>query len=142
MALRRLTETKLRQLFIERGRSPERSSPHYFVLGSSSWYRGLSQETREVIVPLSDLPPDQTSVTYPDSFTAMGYLPDFGLPYDRRPYHERAFFLNELPELIDGYGLPSGAALDSYAGYQLRPFEQYIEVQLWSDEPVRQLLAD
>jgi hypothetical protein len=28
-----------------------------------------------------------------------------------------------------------------YDGYQNRPFEKYLEVQLWSDSPVREFLT-
>jgi hypothetical protein len=140
MALRRLTEAWLRALFINAGGCPQRSGPHYFVLGSSSWYRGLSPDMRAVTMTLSDLPATQTSVTYPDSFTAMGFLPDFGLPYRPRPYHGTVFRLDELPELVRRYGIPPDAKPANYTGYQLRPFEQYIEVQLWADEPLRQLV--
>jgi hypothetical protein len=64
MELRRHTETKLRRLFVDAGGRPERTAPHYFVLGSSAWYRGLAPHTREVAIPLSELPADVTSLTY------------------------------------------------------------------------------
>lgn len=44
MSLRRATETLLRNRFIERGGEPRRSSPHYFVLGESLWFRGLYRD--------------------------------------------------------------------------------------------------
>jgi hypothetical protein len=100
----------------------------------------------EVVLPLAMLPSDVTSVTYPDSFTAMGLGPDYGLPYDHRPYHGRVFRLEELPDLVATYGLPTdeadapgsseGVGVDGYDGYQHRPFEKYIEVQLWADGPL------
>jgi hypothetical protein len=89
---------------------------------------------------LGDLPATQTSVTYPDSFTAMGFLTEFGVPYHPRPYHGKVFLLDQLPELVRRYGIPPDATPDNYTGYERRPFEQYIEVQLWSDEPVRRLI--
>jgi hypothetical protein len=110
----------------------------------------------EVVLPLAMLPSDVTSVTYPDSFTAMGLGPDYGLPHDHRPYHGRVFRLEELPDLVATYGLPTdeadapgssdgvgsegagseGVGVDGYDGYQQRPFEKYIEVQLWADGPL------
>src|SRR6478735_2807956 len=56
MELRRLTEARLRELFVEAGGAPERRAPHYFVLGSSDWYRALFPDTREVRVELAQLP--------------------------------------------------------------------------------------
>lgn len=41
VSLRRATEGELRAMFIEAGGKPARAVPHYFVLGASSWFRGL-----------------------------------------------------------------------------------------------------
>lgn len=53
----------------------------------------------------------------------MAFGPQFGLPLQSRPYHKQA-----------------GGPEDRYEGYAHRPFEKYIEVQVWSDEPVRSFL--
>jgi hypothetical protein len=140
MHLRRLTEGRLYELFLQAGGMPERKTPHYLVLGSSEWYRGLAPDTREVVLPLADLPTEVTSFTYPDSFTAMAFGPQFGLPLQSRPCHERVFRLAQLKDVIAEYGLPAGGAEDRYEGYAHRPFEKYIEVQVWSDEPIRSFL--
>lgn len=139
MDLRRRTEEKMRRLFIEAGGCPARLAPHYFVLGESRWFRGLADDMQVLVLPLEDLPVQATSFTYPDSFTAMGLVPEYGLPYERRPYHEQVFLLHELDEVISEYGLPEDIE-GGYEGYVQRPFEQYIEVQLWSDEPVARWL--
>jgi hypothetical protein len=140
MELRRLTEARLHELFVQAGGKPERRAPHYFVLGASSWYRGLALGTQEVVVALSTLPFEVTSFTYPDSFTAMGFLPRYGLPYEARPHHQRVFRMDQLLAVIERYGLPADEAEPTYDGYQDRPFEKYLEVQLWSDQPIRELL--
>jgi hypothetical protein len=135
MELRRVTEARLRELFRAAGGTPNRVAPHYFVLGESAWYRGLHPDMREVRVPLDQFPHDATSFTYPDSFTSMALGPRFGLPYDAQPYHERVFRLNELDDVIERFGLPSGEPDEPYEGYQHRPFEMYVEIQLWTDLP-------
>lgn len=140
MDLRRRTEAKMRDLFIDAGGQPERLSPHYFVLGQSRWFAGLADDMEAVVMRLADLPEEMTSITYPDSFTAMGLAPEFGLPYEPKPYHEKVFRLSQLEELIDRYGLPDDLPAD-YDGYEQRPFEMYVEVQLWSDRPVAHLLG-
>jgi hypothetical protein len=137
MQLRRLTEERLRELFVERGGGPDRAAPHYFVLGSSEWYRGLADDMEEIRLPLSSLPPTVTSFTYPDSFTAMGFGADFGIPYEPRDYHGKVFLLDELDDVIGKHGLPSDDPSGDYEGYEKRPFEKYVEVQLWSDDPIR-----
>ena len=140
MELRRLTEVRLRELFVEAGGKPERAAPHYFCLGACEWFRRLAPDMREIVIPLSELPTDVTSLTYPDSFEAMGFGPRFGLPYTRKPYHDRAYRLEELAQLVNEHGLPNGAADEDYDGYHLRPFEKFVEVQVWSDEPLRRFL--
>jgi hypothetical protein len=142
MELRRLTEAKLRRLFIEAGGQPERYAPHYLILGQSEWFKGLSPDTQELRIPLSQLPTHVTSATYPDSFTAMAYGPQFNLPYEPKPYHEKAFRLEELSALVQEYGLPRDEDGHGYDGYSQRPFEKYIEIQVWSDAPVQHFLRE
>lgn len=139
MELRRRTEAKMRNLFIEAGGQPERRSPHYFVLGESHWFEGLADDMCTVALSIEQLPERSTSITYPDSFTAMAIAPEYGLPYEPRPYHEQVFRLGQLQELIETWGLPEDP-VGGYEGYESRPFEMYVEVQVWSDEPVRSFL--
>jgi hypothetical protein len=139
MELRRQTEAKLRDLFVAKGGKPTRTSPHYFM-GRSSRFKGLADDMQEIVLELTALPRDATSM-YPDSFTAMGMAPEYGLPHEHRPYHNQAFEVSELPDLIDAYGLPTDEP-GGYDGYERRPFERYIEVQLWTDVPVVRYLGE
>ena len=139
MELRRRTEEALRTGFMARGGRPERSSPHYFVLGSSPWYRGLARDMQEVTMPVAALPPEASTFTIPDSFTAMGLGADYGLHHQPRPYHRQVFGIAQLTEVVDRFGLPEGGE-PGYDNYQGRPFERYVEIQLWSDAPVRRWL--
>jgi len=140
MHLRRLTEARLYELFLQAGGMPERKAPHYFVFGSSEWHRGLAPDTRGVVLPVVDLPAEVTSFTYPDSFTAMAFGPQFGLPLQPRPYHNHVFRLPQLKEVVAQHGLPADGAGEGYEGYAHGPFEKYIEVQVWADEPIRSIL--
>ncbi|MDX6600471.1 MAG: hypothetical protein QOE87_4358 [Gaiellales bacterium] len=140
MELRRRTEARLHELFVAAGGRPERSSPHYFVLGSSRWFEGLATDMQQVVLDLTRMPAAVTSCTYPDSFAAMGFGRDYGLPSEPRPYHGRVFSLADIPSLIARHGLPYDVPDADYDGYQQRPFEKYVEVQLWSDEPVAEFL--
>ncbi|MHB8431515.1 MAG: hypothetical protein ACYDDZ_13500 [Acidimicrobiales bacterium] len=132
LELRRATEAKLRDQFVAVGGKPERHTPHYFVLGSSEWFRGLAQEMNEVVVPLASLPGGATSMTIPDSMTSMGLGGDFGLPVENRPHHGRVFRLSEIAEAVEEFGLPEDVA-GNYTGYQHRSFEIYAEIQVWTD---------
>lgn len=140
MHLRQLTEARLSGLFSASGGQPERSAPHYFVLGESPWYRGLAEDMAQVQLPLSALPPTQTSITYPDSFTAMGFGAQFGIGHQQRPYHGRVFLLSELPGLLEQFGIPDPGWDGDYRAWATWPTEAYIEVQLWSDEPIADYL--
>lgn len=116
------------------GGSPERRAPHYFVLGESPWFRGLAADMEEIRIPLSELPDAQTTVTRGDSFGAMEVSRDFGLAFTPQPYYGRLY------RLAARYGIPEPAP-EGYAGLVTGdtpgPTETFIEVQLWSDEPVR-----
>ena len=138
---RRLTEARLRSLFVARGGKPERNAPHYFVLGESPWFERLAVDMRSVRLPLAALPIDATSMTLPDSFTAMEFGERFGHPTDPKPYHGRAFLLSELDELISTYGMPTPVWDDSHMNWREWPASAYIEIQLWSDAPVRKYLS-
>jgi len=140
MELRAKTEEKMRRLFIEAGGKPERNSPHYFVLGSSAWFSGLASEMAEVHISLSELPSQLASFTYPDSFTAMGLIAEYGLPYEPRPYHNHVYLLDQLPDIVKTYGLPADESEQSYKDYHKRTFEKYIEIQVWSDKPINYLI--
>ena len=122
MDIRRRTEEKLLRLFIEAGGKPERKVPHYFVLGSSKWFRGLAINMQEVRVPVRQLPASVSSFTYPDSFTAMGLAQEYGLPYEKKPYHEQVFRLSQLSDIVEHYGLPADDPDDPYEGYHRRTF--------------------
>lgn len=137
MDFRRRTETKLRDLFEARGGKPERRSPHYFVLGECEWFSGLYPDTETVTLDWGSLSREIASFTYPDSFVSMRLGPDYGLPPEPlQPYHEQAFFLDELAEVVAEYGMPDGGTDDGYTDYHKRKFEKYIEVQVWADTPV------
>lgn len=142
MAYRRRVEAKLRALYVDSGGRPVRVAPHYFVLGSSKWFEGVYPDARSVTIPLDQLPKYQMSFTYPDSAVSMRIGAEFGLPEaPARPYHEKVFRLEQLPEIVSRYGLPRDGVDQDYQNYHLADFEKYIEVQLWCDEPVQHLLG-
>ena len=129
---RKKCESKLRDLFMARGGTPNRKYPYYCVLGSSDWFLGLNDKHRELRVPLKDLKESLVSFTYPDSFIAM--------TNETKPYYEEVYLLSELTKMIDTYGLLQSNLPASYEKYWEGDFEHYIEVQIWCDsivEPYR-----
>ncbi len=144
MTLRRATERRARDLFIAAGGRPQRSSPHYFVLGASAWFAGLYRHVAEVRLPLAALPPESTSFTYADSITALGLGVPLGLPPPDPNYAGRVYQLADLEQLTARSGSTKDAAPQDpgdYTGHQYRRVDAYVEVQLWSDELVRAQLG-
>jgi hypothetical protein len=144
LPLRLATEARARELFLAAGGRPERDHPHYFVLGESAWFAGLYDDVREVRLPLAALPAPVTSFTCSDSITALGLGESLGVP-PPRPGSCRALHRWDEREGVlgsqDTSGPPAAIAPGSYAGYQQRPLDCYVEVQLWSDAPVAAQLA-
>ncbi len=139
--MRRVVEDRLRRQFIALGGCPERRAPHYFVLGESPWFRGLAVDMEEIRIPVTELPGAQTTVTWGDSFTAMEAARDFGFAFVPRPYHGRIYRLDDIADMAARYGIPKP---DPY-GYEglaaADTPETFIEIQLWSDEPVRRYFS-
>ena len=95
-----------------------------------------------VTLPLDRLPPEGTSFTLVDSCTAMGPGPKFGVAHLPKPDQSQVYRIDELTEVITRHGLPrDDPPADGYEGYERRPVTQFIEVQLWSDDPVAAFLA-
>ena len=135
LPLRRATEARARDLFLQAGGQPVRRYPHYFVLGSSPWFAGLYDALREVRILLSDLPPEATSFTWTDSITALGLGVDLGVPQPTEPWKRELYRLDQL-DLTYAASLPSTSG-HSYEDYQQQLLDHYVEIQLWTDEPVR-----
>jgi hypothetical protein len=71
----------------------------------------------------------------------MGFGARFGLGQQPRPYHGRVFLLDDLPGLMEQFGVPAPSCDGGYQTWTAWPAEAYIEVQLWSDEPIGAYLA-
>lgn len=130
---RKESERKLRELFIRKGGRPEKLFPHYFVLGKSNIQKSLAKNTRELEIPLNQIPAEFISFTYPDSMASFDLLNE---PENKMPYHGELFLLEEILNVIQQYGMPADEiGFTSRYGYP-----KYIEAQLWSDQPVLSFL--
>lgn len=69
----------------------------------------------------------------------MGFLAEFGLPHEEKPYHGKVFQLEDLPSLVETYGLPSDDYRKQYNNYVNEEFEKFIEIQVWDDSPLEWL---
>ena len=138
LPLRRATEARARDLFLQLAGQPIRRYPHYFVLGSSPWFAGLYDAPREARILLRDLPPEATSFTWTDSITALGLGVDLGVPQPAELWKRELYRLDQL-DLARVASLPSRGG-HSYEGYQQQLLDHYVEIQLWTDEPIRRFM--
>lgn len=137
LQLRRQVEEWLRREFIAKGGQPRTDYPIYMVWGRSKWMETMIDEitlatTMEIQVPLSMFNEKAVSFTYPDSMVSfilnMERNPDYYLP----EYHGQVFTLAEMRAILEVNGLPGykwGAELPS-------DMANYIEAQIWDDEPL------
>jgi len=141
ISLRRRTEAVLRERFIAVGVRPERTAPHYFVLGESRWFAGLGRDTDEVRVPLTSFPADQTSITFPDSFVAMNLVPHLDDGSGDESWREQVYRVDQLDEVIATHGIPNPPGQDAFTDWRTWPAITFIEIQLWCDGPIGPHLA-
>lgn len=121
LQIRRAIESRVRELFIGIGGQPQRTTPHYMILGQCDWLKRWYAEGCELCIPLEKFCAKHISFTYGDSFPAMRYQ-------DGKPYRGQVYMLEHLPDLIDQFGLPQVWNADGK-----KAPERYIEAQIWDD---------
>ena len=134
-AVRLEVEEMLKDEFVSKGGIVTRKAPHYFCLGVSNWWKSFCDHS-EVRISLDDIDPRTVSFTYPDSFTSMGILGRFGISHEKKPYHGKVYFLDEIQDVIREFGMPEDRPLSNYSEYHKEDLEIYVEAQLWTDVPI------
>jgi len=86
-----------------------------------SWY----PHGYELRISLSAFRSDVVSFTYGDTFPAMRFA-------DGKPTRGKIYTLDELPSLVQEFGLPQVWNANGTGGP-----DRYIEAQVWDDEPVQ-----
>jgi hypothetical protein len=66
----------------------------------------------EIRLPVASLAPEQTMVTWGDSFAVTLVARDFGLHYEPGPDHGKLFRVCDIPALVNEYGLDVAAEGD------------------------------
>jgi hypothetical protein len=132
---RRRIEECMRRRLVEKGGEPRIRNPHYFVLGEFSLWE--EDGSHKVQVPLESVPSACVSFTLTDSFFNFRRTNLRDVPIPKRPYHGEVFTLAELSGQLSIHDLPT----EQWRSDPARRFEVYVEAQVWSDEPVRHLLA-
>ena len=139
---RKEVENWLRSEFIKKGGKPERKHPHYMIINSCSWLREWYRYPAEISIPFSKLHPSIVSFTYPDSMISLQLSQKRNDPVwepHMRPWHGHVFTLQEIHDVIREYGFPDEKLFRSDKAYK---FEAYIEAQVWSDEPLKDIYTN
>ena len=119
------TEKALYDQFVQKGGKPRTKHPYYFTLGKcDEWFYGRKGAFGCVEFLLDEFEPSVVSFTYGDSVPT--FMSEFQVG---KEYRGQVYTLPEIQKLVEKYGMPN--EWNTYE--QLGP-ENYIEVQIWSDE--------
>ncbi len=128
---RKQYELQMHRQFLEKGGCPIRQRPHYAVLGESEIWDSIT--TNSIRIPLSEIPPEQISFTYTDSWFTFVEREADGTINPQKPQYNNLYRLEELPSLFSKYGWPG----DRWKSEPEWKNDIYVEAQLWSDESVQ-----
>lgn len=127
---RRNCENIIRSEFEKKRGRIERTSPHYMVIEHSPWLSTWYENSAYIKIPIEEFDVKTLSFTYGDSMPT--FSPNVN---DGKEYRKRLYTYDEILEIIDKYGLPQDWNDDGKYGP-----ERYIEVHVWSDEPIKRYL--
>jgi hypothetical protein len=119
-------EQLARDIFISKGGKPTRQVPQYMVVEACDWLRDWYHQGEYIKIPITDFTPDTISFSYGDMFPTFSPRVT-----DNKEYRRQIYTYKEILDIIDRYGFPQEWNKNGTYGP-----ERYIEVQVWSDEPV------
>ncbi len=123
---RRNCEEIVRREFTKKGGKILRTPPHYMVVRHSPWLSAWFENCGIVKISADEFDTDTLSFTYGDSMPTFSEAVN-----DGKEYRHKVYTYDEIPKIIEKYGLPQDWNDDGKFGP-----ERYIEVQVWSDGPV------
>lgn len=135
---RKKTEHWLYSEFNSKGGAPDKVFPHYLVLGESGYiFDGYNGECNKVTIPIDQIDKTKVSFTYPDSMVSY-WLRDqkSSEAYFQPNYHGIVFTLDEVFELLDKVGHYEKV----WESEETRSFDFFVEAQLWSDNPILDIM--
>ncbi len=130
LLIRRELEQVARNLFIEKGGKPIRTTPQYMTLGQCPWIKEWYREGQQLEIHIDEFDEGTISFTYGDLFPTMRYQ-------DGKPYRRKIYTLDEIYLLIKEYGMPQEWNANGDQGP-----ERYIEVQIWDDKPLLKYISE
>jgi hypothetical protein len=100
------------------------------VIEKCDWLKTWYKQTSIAKIPVSNFDMDKVSFCYGDMFPTFS-----DRVADGKEYRKQVYTYSEILELIEKYGLPQ----KWNSGGRFGP-ERYIEVHVWSDEPIENYL--
>lgn len=120
-------EKIMKEEFIKKGGKPVLDHPHYFVLENcDNWFYQSRDNVASLAIDSNKFSKDIVSFTYGDSVPTL--IPRYN---DGKEYRNKIYTMDEIGEIICKYSMPQLWNLNCQHG-----FENYIEVQVWSDEVI------
>ena len=126
LTIRRRVEGIMKHRFLIKGGRVERDTPHYLVVGECRWLGEWYENCGVIKIDMSALDPGTVSFTYGDSHPTFG-----GRINDGKEYRNKIYTYDEIPAIIEKYGLPQFHNADGRYGP-----ERYVEAQVWSDRGI------
>lgn len=120
-------EKIMKEEFIKKGGKPVLDHPHYFVLENcDNWFYQSKDNVASLAIDSNKFSKNIVSFTYGDSVPT--FMPRYN---DGKEYRNKIYTMDEIGEIICKYSMPQLWNLNCKHG-----FENYIEVQVWSDEVI------
>lgn len=119
-------------MFIEKGGNPLRITPFYMVVGECTWLSTWYKESGYIRIPIDEFDTRTLSFTYGDTFPTFS-----DKVKDNLEYRKTVYTYDEILTVIEKYGMPQDK-------WDKPVFAQpaYVEVQVWSDNPICRYRAD
>lgn len=123
------TEKKMREIFVAKNGLAVKNHPYYLVLGNCDrWFIDKKNCWGSIVFDIEEFDINSLSFTYGDSIPT--FMKDFD---DGKEYRGKVYTYKEILEIISKYGYPN-----EWNTYEEKGVENYIEVQVWCDEPISQ----
>jgi hypothetical protein len=109
--------------------------PVYFFLGDFADGRDASR-LASFVFPLTAFSPEVLTFTYPDSMASFAIARRDVHLAQRKEYHGEVFTVREIAVVIAKHGMPG----ERWKTEPAMQYDRFIEMQVWDDRPIRQLL--
>jgi len=95
MFYRRLIESRVRSMFIEKGGNPTRQTPHYMIIGKCDFCKTWYKCADYIEIPIEEFDMNTVSFTYGDTFPTFD--PTHG---DKSEYRQKIYTYDEIKNII------------------------------------------